>query len=98
MTEQKHTPLPWEFVLSNSGPAIISGEIGRHTIICSGLSGNRANGHLIVTAVNSHAELVAALEAAVARIQLANAEAPGNSILSAWLPQAHAALAKAKEG
>lgn len=50
--------------------------------------------NLILRAVNSHDAMREALEAAVARVELANAE--GNSIMSAWLPDAKAALALAK--
>lgn len=39
-------------------------------------------------------DLLTELEAAVARIELANKE--GNPIMSAWLPSARAAIAKAK--
>ena len=39
-------------------------------------------------------DLLTELETAVARIQLANDE--GNPILSAWLPDARAAIAKAR--
>ena len=42
--------------------------------------------------VNVAAELRDVLELAVSRVELANAE--GNPILSAWLPEAKAALAK----
>jgi len=46
--------------------------------------------HLIAAAP----DLLASLEAAVARVELANAE--GDPILSAWLPDAQAALRRAK--
>lgn len=49
----------------------------------------------IVTRFNSHDALVDALIQAIARVQLANEE--GNTILSAWLPVARAAL-KLAEG
>ena len=39
-------------------------------------------------------DLLAALEQAVARLQIANEE--GSPILSAWLPEARAAIARAK--
>ena len=45
-------------------------------------------------AINAHDDLVEALQAAVARIEVANKE--GDPILSAWLPDARAALAKAR--
>lgn len=43
-----------------------------------------------------HADLRNSLRCAVARVELANAE--GDPILSAWLPGARAAIAKATEG
>lgn len=49
-----------------------------------------ANTRLIAAAP----ELLEALEQAVARVELENSE--GNPLLSAWLPEARAALAKAK--
>ena len=47
-----------------------------------------------VRAVNSHDAMREALEQAIARIEVANQE--GNPIMSAWLPDAKAALALAK--
>ncbi len=41
-------------------------------------------------------DLLINLEAAVARVEIANAE--GDPIMSAWLPGARAAIARAKEG
>lgn len=49
---------------------------------------------LIVSAVNSYDAMREALEQAIARIEVANQE--GNPIMSAWLPDAKAALALAK--
>jgi hypothetical protein len=43
-----------------------------------------------------HADLLQALQAAVARVEIAAAE--GDPILSAWLPSARAAIAKAMAG
>ena len=51
---------------------------------------NLANAHLIASAP----DLLDLLEAAVARVQLANED--GNPILSAWLPAALSTLRKAK--
>lgn len=48
----------------------------------------------IVRAVNAHDAMKKALEQAIARIEVANQE--GNPIMSAWLPDAKAALALAK--
>lgn len=53
-----------------------------------------ANVELIVRAVNSYDAMREALEQAIARIEVANQE--GNPIMSAWLPDAKAALALAK--
>lgn len=50
--------------------------------------------NLILRAVNSHDAMREALEQAIARIEVANQE--GNPIMSAWLPDAKAALALAK--
>lgn len=47
-------------------------------------------------AAHAAPKLLEALEAAVARIELANTE--GNPILSAWLPSARAAIAEATKG
>ena len=41
-------------------------------------------------------DLLAALEAMVARVEIANKE--GDPIMSAWLPDARAVIARAKEG
>jgi peptidase E len=51
---------------------------------------NNDTAHLISAAP----DLLSALEAAVARVQIANEE--GDPILSAWLPDALSAIAKAK--
>lgn len=52
-------------------------------------------GHLLRLALSAHAApaMLAALQMAVLRIELANSE--GNPILSAWLPDALAAIAAA---
>jgi hypothetical protein len=60
------------------------------TGIDSGDTESIANAHLIAAAP----DLLDLLEAAVARVQLANEE--GNPILSAWLPDALSTLRKAK--
>ena len=52
--------------------------------------------NLILRAVNSFDAMREALEQAIARIEVANQE--GNPIMSAWLPDAKAALALAKGG
>ena len=53
-----------------------------------------ANARLIAAAP----DLLDALKAAVLRVTLANAEGEGDPILSAWLPDALAAIAKAEKG
>lgn len=53
-----------------------------------------ATADFIVRACNAHEELVLSLQQAIERIKLANLE--GDPILSAWLPEAEAALAKAQ--
>jgi len=59
--------------------------------ICE-ILGNMANARLIAAAP----ELLTCLKLAVARIELANAE--GNNIMSAWLPDAKAAITAAEGG
>lgn len=109
-TTVSHTPGPWHFDPENYGvnytpgwgivrldeigighsmgvtvhyrntPGIVSLEPGPHQM---------ANARLIASAP----DLLDALQAAVARIEIANRE--GDPILSAWLPQARAAIARA---
>jgi hypothetical protein len=84
MNNTLHTPAPWKH-----DPTWGIIKYGK-TEICALHSGNIANAHLISAAP----ELLDLLEAAVARVQIANEE--GNPILSAWLPDALSALCKAK--
>jgi len=91
MNNTLHTPAPWKCDLvslkiwANDGNT----EIARTSSDVS-ISEEEANAHLIAAAP----ELLDLLEAAVARVQIANEE--GNPILSAWLPDALSALRKAK--
>jgi hypothetical protein len=83
-------------------PAYDTNPIAVFSLICMRESKEfKANARLIAAAPMllqevaalqaTNAALRAALEAAVARVELANSE--GNPILSAWLPDARAALA-----
>jgi hypothetical protein len=91
MNNTLHTPAPWKCDLvslkiwANDGNT----EIARTSSDVS-ISEEEANAHLISTAP----DLLDLLEAAVARVQIANDE--GNPILSAWLPDALSTLRKAK--
>ena len=91
MNNTLHTPGPWKCDLvslkiwANDGNA----EIARTSSDVS-IHEEEANAHLISAAP----DLLSALEAAVARVQIANEE--GDPILSAWLPDALSAIAKAK--
>ena len=99
----KHTPGPWFTVGDHSiligaddGKQMLGKVLHGHRIQkwTRSLKEAQANARFIVTACNCHDELLDSLCAAVARIELANQE--GESILSAWLPDAKAAIAKAK--
>jgi len=95
MKNTLHTPGPWTHTPSREhsnpdttrrdivaesqfGPAFIAGDV------------SQSDANLIAAAP----DLLDLLEAAVARVQLANEE--GNPILSAWLPDALSTLRKAK--
>ena len=92
-----HTPGPWR----RRGDTVI-GPIGNVIAECCGYSvmaedeaqrkqgGREANAALIAAAP----DLLDTLEAAIGRIEIANAE--GDPILSAWLPDAKATVARAK--
>jgi hypothetical protein len=84
MNNTLHTPAPWKH--DSTWGIIKHGK----SEICALHSGNLANAHLISAAP----DLLDLLEAAVARVQIANEE--GNPILSAWLPDALSTLRKAK--
>jgi hypothetical protein len=99
------TPRPWQIafnnyrevqawqVLDSRGRSLASMIPTIEDLKTNDERGARANADLIVRAVNSHGAMREALAAAVARVELANAE--GNPILSAWLSDAKAALALA---
>jgi hypothetical protein len=84
MKNTLHTPGPWKH--DPTWGIIKHGK----SEICALHSGNLDNARLIASAP----DLIDLLEAAIARIQLANEE--GNPILSAWLPDALSTLRKAK--
>ena len=111
MNNTLHTPAPWAIHTCNeNGPSLDSFFLSTtaqtwdgnecERIICRFPTGtgqfsdigreNLANANLISAAP----DLLSALEAAVARVQIANEE--GDPILSAWLPDALSAIAKAK--
>jgi len=54
------------------------------------------NRDFVIKAVNCHDELITHLEHAILRVEMAHAD--GDDILSAWLPRARAAIARAREG
>lgn len=94
-----HTPTPWytgegkaaRIVYAQHGFAVADATIYHARI--EPVMEAEENAAFIVRACNAHDDLVAALQAAVARVEIANAE--GDPIMSAWLPDARAALAKA---
>lgn len=93
MTKTVRTPGTWVPVLHSSGQFSIGASTkpgcwpkGR---ICDLIQGTEADAHIIAAAP----DLLDLMRSAVARIEQANAE--GNPILSAWLTDARAAIAKA---
>jgi hypothetical protein len=78
---EKHTPTPWRVFTSKDGRYLGVGEETGDGILANGYGMWRdgdeaiANAALIVRAVNSHAELVAALESAVDLLEQARREA-----------------------
>jgi hypothetical protein len=90
MNNTLHTPAPWQVspygnITSKSGKiASVEQMPGNYE------SEKQANARLIAAAP----DLLDLIEAAVARVQIANDE--GNPILSAWLPDALSTLRKAK--
>jgi len=90
----KSTPGPWGINFNGKCTWTIEqiGGDGQHI----GKAERQQDARFIVTACNCHEELLACLKLAVARIELANAE--GNNIMSAWLPDAKAVIAKAEGG
>jgi len=101
-----HTPLPWKRADFNgevdrylvSACGILVADLGAETWEDYGTPTSKevaANAALIDRAVNCHEDLVAILEAFVARVEIANKE--GDPIMSAWLPDARAAIARARK-
>jgi hypothetical protein len=92
MNTPQHTPGPWNYWPTIKGRFSIyaNGPLAYSAGVSDYGDAAEANAHLIASAP----DLLDLLEAAVARVQIANEE--GNSILSAWLPDALSALAKAK--
>lgn len=90
------TPRPWDF----EGMTIIEKATRKHLMVLSnalgsdGVMEHEGNCEILLNAVNSFDAMREALEQAIARIEVANRE--GNQIMSAWLPDAKAALALAK--
>lgn len=91
-----HSPLPW-YIGMRPGPMIYGqkGEqIADMTMLMLGDQENRANAALIVRAVNSHAEIVAALENLIAAEN--DYGDPDNVAINQALAAATSALARAK--
>jgi hypothetical protein len=85
-----HTPAPWKVSPYNNITSR-NGTVAKTEQMPGNYDSERqANARLIAAAP----DLLSALEAAVARVQIANEE--GDPILSAWLPDALSAIAKAK--
>lgn len=106
MSEKQHTPLPWVLDTKIDGLAEITNLVG-HTIAIiktdcfqhGDVAVNLANGELIVRAVNCHADLLAALEAAFAAMTSVSVKTRHEGeILQSAARQATAALTKAKGG
>ena len=92
MNNTFHTPGPW-MVSPYNNVTSRNGTIAKTEQMPGNNDRERdANANLIAAAP----DLLEALEAAVARVQIANEE--GDNILSAWLPDAISAIAKAKGG
>jgi hypothetical protein len=96
LTPIKHTPGPWRVgghPRDNSGTAwheiLTDADEFGPSYVCQAME---QDARLIAAAP----DLLAALRMAVARIEVANAE--GNPILSAWLADARAAIARAEGG
>jgi hypothetical protein len=98
MNNTLHTPSPWHLHKSDSDFVIVHSDgenVSRiaklfDSTLCEEHGNLSANARLIAAAP----DLLDLLEAAVARVQIANEE--GNPILSAWLPDALSTLRKAK--
>lgn len=88
----KHTQGPWK----DDYPEWSCTPMGTIYKGCSAIGSvsDVKDAEFIARACLRHAELLECLEAAVARVELANKEE--DPILSAWLPDAKRAIAKAK--
>ena len=93
-----HTPTPWTLTVQIE-PDVMQIESDGHAGIIASDIRNNANAALIVRAVNSHDELLAALEAMIQRfctvgraLKISNAETDTFDVVI----QARAAIAKAK--
>lgn len=95
-----HTPTPWEAdgITKENGKKVYAGiyQVGnmRSAAICSAAYANAA---FIVRAVNSHDELVAALNCFLMDERFQVGVGGNPNAVSKMLAAAHAALAKAKE-
>jgi hypothetical protein len=106
MTQATHTPGPWtiipptkyesEKILAGDRKHYVATFKGFGYIIDPAVSGayrSMAETHANARLIAAAPELLAVLEMAVLRVELANSD--GNPILSAWLLDARAAIAKA---
>ena len=91
----EHSPLPWRVSGDHPSRVDITPEFGYAVANLFLTPETEANAAFIVRACNAHDALTHYVELAVGRVELANAE--GDPILSAWLPGARAALAKAQD-
>lgn len=84
-----HTPGPWGAYIPSQPYIIESKSVERTIVACLPKGDNWESNARVIAAAP---DLLAALREAVARVILANAE--GDLILSAWLPEAQAILAR----
>lgn len=107
MNESKHTPLPWRILDNHPKRSCLYIQAEQSELMIDQVATlygpdstdgmTEANAALIVRAVNSHADLVAALEAIVAEIDGPDRPYSTDSYLpTQFVDQARAALAKAK--
>lgn len=92
MNTTQHTPGPWSYRAQNNGQFIVETPQKSICWLDRHYDPSESDAKLIAAAP----ELLLSLEQAVARVELANTD--GNKILSAWLPEAKAAISKAKGG
>lgn len=104
-TEVKHTPLPWSYhPICDAGTRIIAGKQGPPVAYMPDpgdygvgyIPEHAANADLIVHAVNSHADLLAACKALVAAFENVDFHYPDDSWLGSEYEAAKAAIAKAE--